>query len=247
MLFGMHLCDPTKGHLTIFEGEFDCLAGHQAGGINCVSVPSGMTGGMYEGDMNVRTGPRGEGKSTVLTQILLEVIEQGCNVCAYSGEIPADRFKYTVCLQAASGGFVKDFEDTQAQRVSQYVPNGILGDINRWLDGRFWLYDNRMVETNEAESVIRVFEQAYRRYNCRVFLVDNPMTVRTCRRDSDFYQLQADFMIRLRKLAESLGVTIHLVVHPRKVPRGVADNDDVGGLRTITCVRRVFGQAADGR
>lgn len=346
VLFGMHMCDPMKGHLTIFEGEFDCLAGYQAGGVNCVSVPSGctdftwletcadflgrfqkilimadnddaglkmlrelsvklecqiyrpdfelyrgckdsneilfrhgvdalkaamcsmrpqetlgllnlanvqpmdvkniprtlsgiaaldsMTGGMYEGDMNVWTGRRGEGKSTVLTQLLLEAIEQGCNVCAYSGEIPADRFKYTVCLQAAGSSFVKDFEDAQAQRVSQYVPKEILGNINRWIDGRFWLYDNRIVETDEAESVIRVFEQAYRRYNCRVFLVDNLMTVRTCRRDSDFYQLQADFTIRLRKLAENLGVTIHLVVHPRKAPRGVADNDDVGGLSTIT-------------
>ncbi len=347
ILFGMHLCDLSKDQLTIFEGEFDCMSGYQAGGINCVSVPSGcqdftwletcaeflghfrkilimadhddagmkmlwelsvklecqiyrpdfdlykgckdsnelmfrhgedalkaamcsmkpqetlgllnlseiqpvdianipralsgipaidrMTGGLYEGDLNIWTGKRGEGKSTVLTQLLLESMEQGYSVCVYSGEIPADRFKYTVCLQAAGSDFVKDFEDKQTGRTTQYVPKETLAALNRWFDGRFWLYDNQIIENDEAESVIRVFEQAYRRYNCRVFLVDNLMTVRTCKRDSDFYQMQADFTIRLRKLAERLGVIIHLVVHPRKTQKGgVTDSDDVGGLGTIT-------------
>ena len=346
VLFGMHLCDPSNGLLTIFEGEFDCLAGYQAGGVNCVSVPSGckdftwletcvdfvrqfdrvlvmadhdepgmemlrelsvklespvfrpdfelyrnckdaneilfrhgtdalkaamdsakpqetlgllnladieqvdyahmpralsgiptldrITGGMYEGDLNVWTGKRGEGKSTVLTQLLVEAIEQGYNVCAYSGEIPKERFKYGVSLQAAGSEFIRDFEDSIAGRVSQYVPKDSLQKINKWLDGRFWLYDNQIVETDEAESVIRVFEQAYRRYNCKVFLVDNLMCIRSCKRYQDFYQMQADFAVRLRKLAQKLGILIHLVVHPRKTQKGVADSDDVGGLSTIT-------------
>ena len=346
VLFGMHLCDPAKEQLTIFEGEFDCLAGHQAGGVNCVSVPSGckdfswletcadflgqfsrvlvmadhdepgmemlrelsrklecpvyrpdfekyrgckdanellfrhdadalkaamdsarpqetlgllnladiepvdyahmprvlsgiptldrITGGLYEGDLDVWTGKRGEGKSTILTQLLLEAVEQGYNVCAYSGEMPKERFKYGVCVQAAGTEFVRDFEDSLSGRVTQYVPKDKLQQINRWFDGRFWLYDNQIVETDEAESVIRVFEQAYRRYNCKVFLVDNLMCIRSCRRYQDFYQMQADFAVRLRKLAQKLGVLIHLVVHPRKTPKGVTDNDDVGGLSTIT-------------
>ena len=43
-----------------------------------------MTGGLYMGDLNVWTGKRGEGKSTILTQVLLEAVEQGFHVCAYS-------------------------------------------------------------------------------------------------------------------------------------------------------------------
>lgn len=346
VLFGMHLCDPEKGPLTLFEGEFDCLAGYEAGGINCVSVPSGcadftwletcaaflsrfpgvlimadhdeaglkmlreaavklegmvyrpdfdlyqgckdaneilyrfgaaalraaltslrpvetlgllnlaevqpvdirsiprvlsgtrtldrLTGGLYEGDLNVWTGKRGEGKSTYLTQLLLEALEQGARVCAYSGEIPADRLKYTVCLQAAGGTFLEDVPDERTGRIVQAVPKAVMDGLNRWFDGRFWLYDNRIVENDEAESVIRVFEQAYRRYNCRVFLVDNLMCVRTCRKDADYYQMQADFSIRLRKLAEKLGVVIHLVAHPRKSKNGALDSDDVGGLSVVT-------------
>ena len=79
-----------------------------------------------------------------------------------------------------------------------------------------------------------MFEQAYRRYDCRVFVVDNLMTVQNGSKD-DYYHAQADFTIKLRKFAEKLGVAVHLVVHPRKTNgKNVTDNDDVGGLSTIT-------------
>lgn len=60
-----------------------------------------MCGGLLMGDLCEWTGKRGEGKSTILTQIALESVEQGENVCVYSGEIPANRFRYGVYLQAA--------------------------------------------------------------------------------------------------------------------------------------------------
>lgn len=347
VLFGMHLCRPENGTLFLFEGEFDCMAGWQAHGGNCVSVPSGcsdftwletcadflkgfdrvavigdddepgremlrklsdklecavhfpdfslyggckdanevlhrhgaervreimdhtrpaetlgllnisdvspvdlahlprtlsgfraldgMTGGFYFGDLNVWTGKRGEGKSTVLTQIALEAIEQGYGVCVYSGEIPADRFKYGLYLQAAGAAHVCDYEDIDAGRVTHYVPKADMQRIDRWLSGRFWLYDNRIAEADEADSVLKAFEKAYQRYDCRVFLVDNLMTVRACRRESDFYQAQADFTIRLRKFADRFRAAVHLVVHPRKTGgKAVTDNDEIGGLGTIT-------------
>lgn len=190
------------------------------------------TGGMLMGDLSVWTGKRGEGKSTICTQLLLEAIDQGKSVCAYSGEIPAERFKYIVNLQAAGSRLVNERDDKATGRSVQYLPRAILDKAEAWYNGKFWLYDNRVVESDEAESIIRLFEMAYRRYDCRVFLVDNLMTVSTCRNDRDYYQLQADFTIRLRKLAEKLNAHIHLVVHPRKGE--IRDGDAVGGLSTIT-------------
>lgn len=347
VLFGMHLCRPENGTLYLFEGEFDAMAGYQAHGGNCVSVPSGckeftwldtcadflsqydrvaiigdndaagqemvralsdklecavcvpdfarygtskdaneilyrqgaerlsaimdgvhaaetlgllniadiapvdlsslprvlsglpsidrMCGGLLMGDLCEWTGKRGEGKSTILTQLALESVEQGENVCVYSGEIPANRFRYGVYLQAAGELHVCERMDERAGRVTQFVPQSVQRKIDSWLNGRFWLYDNRIAGADEAESVLRAFEKAYRRYNCRVFLVDNLMTVHTCRSERDFYQSQADFTIKLRKFAEKHGVLVHLVVHPRKTGgQAVRDNDEVGGLSTIT-------------
>lgn len=88
------------------------------------------------------------------------------------------------------------------QSKAKHVPKEHLRQIESWMGGRFWLYDNRAVESDESDHILQVFEQAYRRYHCKVFLVDNLMTVRTCKRESDFFQMQADFVVKLRKLAE---------------------------------------------
>lgn len=191
-----------------------------------------ITNGLLDGEVSVWTGKRGEGKSTVLTQILLEAIDQDVSVCAYSGEIPAERFKYAVNLQAAGSAFAQERTDEATGRTVQYVPPEYVEQMEAWYNGKFWLYDNKVVERDEGDTVIRLFELAYKRYNCRVFLVDNLMTVSSCRKESDYFQMQGDFTIQLGKLAKKLGVHIHLVAHPRK--GDVKDSDSVGGLSTIT-------------
>lgn len=45
-----------------------------------------VTGGLAEGALTVFTGKPGDGKSTLAGQLLLNAIEQGYSVCAYSGE-----------------------------------------------------------------------------------------------------------------------------------------------------------------
>ena len=192
------------------------------------------TGGLFDGDLSVWTGKRGEGKSTFLTQTLLYAVEDGRKVCIYSGEIPADRLKYGINLQAAGSGVVQTRLDQRSGRRISYVPRTDLEKIEAWYNGKIWVYDNRCAETDESEAILKLFELAYKRYDCRVFLVDNLMTVNSTRSDRDFYQLQADFTIKLRKLAERLGVHIHLVVHPRKTDGEIKDSDSVGGLGTIT-------------
>ena len=200
-----------------------------------IGVLNMMTGGMYLGDLTVWTGRRGEGKSTLLTQEMLEAIDQGYNVCVYSGEITSERFKQLAYLQAAGTAHVCDRTDEQTGRVNQFVSRGIMEQIDRWMDGRYWLYDNRIAEADEADSILDVMEKAYKRYDCRVFLVDNLMTVRTSQKENDFYQQQAAFALKLQKFARTHQVLVHLVAHPRKTGgRAVMDNDDIGGLGTIT-------------
>lgn len=193
-----------------------------------------MTGGLYMGDLDVWTGKRGEGKSTILTQILLESIKQGYKCCIYSGEIPKSRFKYSLFLQAA-GKAVCEKTDMATQRTIQYISKNTYEKIDRWIDGKMWLYDSDIASSDEAENIIKTFEQVYKRYDCRIFLIDNLMTVQTGSKESDYFQSQADFVIKLRNFAKKYDVCVHLVVHPRKTNgRFVNDSDDIGGLSVIS-------------
>ena len=74
-------------------------------------------GGFSPGDLSVWTGKRGEGKSTLLGQMMLEAINQGHRVCVYSGEFPKHRFKLTLMQQAAGGRHVVKREDERTGHV----------------------------------------------------------------------------------------------------------------------------------
>lgn len=191
------------------------------------------TGGFFEGDITVWTGKRGSGKSTFLNQLILQSIDDGTNVCIYSGEIPADRLKNQIMLCAAGYLHVDEHKDTSTGRTYYTPRREEESYINDWMRRKIWLYDNKIIEKDERDSIIDRFTAAYRQYDCRVFVVDNLMTVNCNSRASEVMQIQADFVIRLRKFAELYNCHVHVVVHPRKT-KEIEDADDVGGMGAIT-------------
>lgn len=186
-------------------------------------------GGFAAGEFSVWTGKRGGGKSTLLGQLLLDAVDQGFPVCAYSGELPAWRFKQWTLLQAAGPEHVVERQDRFSGKVFYSVPAAVQKQIDDWWRGRFMLYDNRLA--NDEDSILRIFEYAVRRYGCCVFLLDNLMTTRfSSYSDRDFYRAQSSFTGRLVEFAKRNEVHVHLVAHPRKVEGGRAlEADDIGG------------------
>ncbi len=192
-----------------------------------------LTGGFLMGDLSVWTGKRGEGKSTLLGQLMLEAIECGEKVCCYSGELRADRFQYWINLQAA-GKEIKSYYDDYRQRDIYYLEKSILDRIKAWYDQEFWLYDNAIAQASEESSILKVFEYAAKRYDCKVFLIDNLMTARyNTDIDVNYYRAQSNFVGQLVEFANKYNVHVHLVAHPRKTS-GSLDNDDVSGTADIT-------------
>ena len=210
---------------------------------NRISTLSGIpdidktTGGFYGGELSIWTGTRGSGKSTILSEILLESIDQGRNVCAYSGELPAWRFKQWTMLQAAGPRWIVKQENERSKREYFTVRKESVRKIEEWWRGRFFLYDNNISTANDEDSILSIFELAHRRYGCTMFLCDNLMTARfRASRDSDFYRAQSNFTGRLVEFTKKNNVHIHLVAHPRKLNNrgGRPEADDVGGSGDIT-------------
>ena len=137
-----------------------------------IGIPSldKAVGGFLEGDLTIWTGKRGEGKSSVLNQLALETIERGTNVCIYSGEVPDVRVKYQIGLCAAGSLNVNSRADELTGRDFYSVPKDKQVQIERWYDRKIWMYDNKIIKTDERDSVIEKFTQAFSRYDCRVFI-----------------------------------------------------------------------------
>ena len=191
------------------------------------------TGGAVMGELSVWTGKRGEGKSTLLDQFLLEAIDQGQPVCAYSGELPAWKFKYWASLQAAGPKNLQVRKDQLSGREIPHPTPFAQQMIDEWWRGRFLLYDIGTSTYHDAANILRVFRYAHRRYGAKVYLVDNLMTARFRGNDRDFYRAQSEFVAELASFAHDNNVHVHLVAHPRKTDR-ISDSDEVAGIGDVT-------------
>ncbi len=191
-----------------------------------------FTGGFYAGQLSLWTGERGRGKSTLLGQLLLEAVDQGATVCAYSGELAAEQFKLWLTIQAAGPGHVGVYEDKETGRKMAAVAESVRKRIDEWWDRRFFLYDIGSASSHSEDSILQVFDNARRCYGAEVFLVDNIMTVGLKHsRDGDYFRAQSNFAGRLAAFAKQGGVHVHLVAHPRKADKGrkALQMDDIGG------------------
>lgn len=208
--------------------------------VNAKRVVSGIPdldraiGGFVGGELSVWTGKRGEGKSTLLSQILLEAVNQNHAVCVYSGELPKEQFKLALLQQAAGYLYTNRREDKYSGRILFDVDPKVVPHINEWWDRRLFLTDIRRKNAHDEDSILKTFEYAHRRYGCDTFLVDNIMTAELKDEAAlGFNRAQSAFTGRLVAFAKRFDVHVHLVAHPRKT-QGALDSDDVAGSADIT-------------
>lgn len=204
----------------------------------CSGVPAiaHAIGDFLMGELSVWTGRSGQGKSTFLGQLMIEAVNEGKSVCAYSGELRADRFQYWINLQIAGPKNIDFFFDKVKDKKVAFVKQDISNRIKEWYRGKFWLYDNNLnAENSEEAGIIKLFTYAARKYDCKVFLVDNLMTSKfdTGKSETDYYRAQSNFVGELINFAKTYNVHIHLVAHPNK-GKGKLEKENVSGTGDIT-------------
>lgn len=203
-------------------------------------IPTGITeldqtiGGMVMGQVILLTGKRGEGKSTLGSQIISEALDCGESIFAYSGELADFHFKRWLDLQLAGSNHVVRQET--AFGVSYTIPEETVRKISDWYKGRAFIYDNDYIPDgkSEYESLPETIEKVIKQYGTRLIFIDNLMTAMDAVNDqNNLYLAQGNFVGQLKKIAMKYQVVILLVAHPRKSNMAFT-NDDVSGSSDIT-------------
>jgi len=190
-----------------------------------------VMGGFMSGQFTIWTGVNSSGKSTLLGQVMLDSVDQGFSVCAYSGELPAPVFRYWIDLQAAGPNNLEyKFDDIKNAKVA-HPTREALSKIRNWYMDKFFLCDSYGSVTDD--SLFEVFGYAAQRYGCKVFMIDNLMTTVFAGNEKDFYRKQSDFVNKIAEFAQKYDVHVHLVAHPRKT-HGRLTKMDVAGSGDIT-------------
>lgn len=191
-----------------------------------------ICGGLLRGHCVLLSGKRGEGKSTFMSSLVAEAIEQDNSVFVYSGELPNYHFKNWLDLQIAGAENIATRQNEYGDN-EYYLTEETVNKINRWYYDKAFIFDNSAVNDDEYEGLLKVITDSICRYDIKLVCIDNLMTAMDCDANSDLYRQQSQFVKNLEKLAQQYDVAIILVAHPKK-SNADFDNDTVSGSSDIT-------------
>lgn len=194
-----------------------------------------IIGGLVMGQVVLLTGKRGNGKSTFMSQLVCEALDQGENVFIYSGELADYHFKRWIDFQLAGTDHIKSIQNVYGD-FEYTISDDVTRKISDWYKGRAFIYDNNWIpdDGGEFESLPETIEKVIKQYGVRLVCIDNLMTaMETVQENDQLYLAQSNFVGKLKKIAVKYDVVVILVAHPRKTKLEF-DNDDVAGSADIT-------------
>lgn len=187
-----------------------------------------VLGGFFFGQLILLTGKRGEGKSTLASQIGTCTLKNGLPTFFYSGELSDWYFRMWIDRQIAGpSGVIKNNFD-------YYVPAELMVDIDAFYrKNGAMLFDNSSVESDEYSGIIDVMETAIKRNGAKALFIDNLMTAIEDDMQTDLYRAQSNFIKKISLMAKKYNVLIFLICHPKKTMNRELDNDDIAGSGNI--------------
>lgn len=195
-----------------------------------------VIGGLFYGQLIILSGKCGEGKSTFMSQLMCEALEQNESIFVYSGELSDYHFKSWIDLQLAGKENIVASENEYYEMVYR-IPDNISKKINKWYRGRAYIYDNNCLSqsSDEFEGLINTIETVIRQYGVKVICIDNLMTaMETITEQNNLFLAQSNFVGKLKNIANKYNVIVILVAHPKKSNNTGFSNETISGSSDIT-------------
>lgn len=183
--------------------------------------------GFNPSELSIWSGSNGSGKSSILSQLAIEGIEQGFKVAMFSGELQADRVLNWVSLQCAGK------KHTQATKYENFytVPEQTKEKINNWLEDKLYIYNNDL--GTKVENVLSAIKDCIEKNKINTVILDNMMSLSLASVSGEKYEKQTTLVLALCELAKKYKVHIMFVAHPRKAI-GFLRKTDISGTADIT-------------
>jgi twinkle protein len=151
------------------------------------------------GEYTCWTGINGHGKSLMLSQVMLGLMQQDQQVMVFSGELTPERQGVRLVKQATG------LDRPTTEQIDA---------VGRWVRGRMWIFN--VVGTAKIDRLLEVFSYGAKRYGIRHFVIDSLMMTDVPEDGPGSLSAQKSAVQKITAFAKRSGVHIHLVAHPRK-------------------------------
>ena len=197
-------------------------------------VDEALGGGLAYGYLDILTGKRGDGKSTLGSQLLMRALEDGRNAFIYSGEMR------TVDVRKWLERQIVGPNNVQCKNRNGYDIISVSSYLTKYIRDRYrdqaYIYDTSRLMEKRA-NLLDTVETCLRQFGCRFVLIDNLMTAIDIVPGTGTKLERQEYTAKaLARLAQQYDALILLVAHKRKTdPKFESDeNDDVLGSSEIT-------------
>lgn len=173
------------------------------------------TKGFEMGCITIWTGFTNAGKTTVMTMLAKNTIEQGERIFFFNGEQTKEDFKNNLYIQTVKpiDLIKKQYKNSCVYDTFVKTEKAVL--LDKIYGNKIFIYNNEV--KRDIDTLIKAMEEIRQKEKIRVFFLDNFMQIDMS--TDNVFQEQTKVMEKLRTFAINRKVHIHLVAHPKKIER----------------------------
>lgn len=195
---------------------------------------------LFYGTLTILSGQPGAGKTSFISQLMCNALDDDKNVWIYSREMPGWMTKSWLNHILAGGHNIKEYRDKNGSAYSK-VTQDAKKAINEHYRGRWFVY--RDDASNKLCDIMQSMKDCVRKYGSKLLIIDNLMTLDLDSTEGNEMLKQTEAINELIYFAMKFGVAVVLVAHPRKMPRDtdVGIYDISGSANIINLAHRTIG------
>lgn len=194
---------------------------------------------LFFGTLTIVSGQPGSGKSSLLTQLACNSLDNDIGTWLFSGELPNGVEKSWFNYIFAGP---RNITDAISRRGNPYkkISTTTLAEINKTYKGRWHIY--RDDYDNTLDKLVASMTDTVRKYGARCLILDNFMCIDTETSEEEL-RSQTDTIKKLIEFAKKYQVAVILVCHPRKMDAGtnVGIYDIAGTSNIVNLAHRTIG------
>lgn len=165
------------------------------------------------GTTAVVTGSAGAGKSSLISQIVGQTLDQGYNAFIYSGELENPMLKSWIDFVLAGQRNLDEY-DSATGKYYKIRPSAI-SEMKDYYRGRLWVYRDDFSQA--ASKMLSVMESMVRRNNTKVVVIDNMTSIDLECTDTNKYFKQDEFIRKVIAFSKKFKCLCFIVIHPKKM------------------------------
>lgn len=169
----------------------------------------------------VYSGFSGHGKSSLAgISTVISALENKEKIFIFSGELQEGQLADWILSPLAGYNHIMEFHSDMYDRPFYRITDQADAMIRQYYRKDMILYTNsdNSLETSSSD-IISAMEMAYKKFGCKIFLIDNLMSI-SLEGSDDKWEAQKKFIVRLANFTNKYEVNVNLVAHPRKPTGG---------------------------